>query len=160
MGHDGLDPQSCPLKLKAYMLWLNDEKIISIFQKNPACCYGKRNSNKLNVLHVKKLWFLMWYDVGNDKKVWNLIFSRINSSHDLSLSSKIRNKHLEKQKVKQKVQLKVQQTAHNTRYIIYVVRNTFDDTRLKLAKNQAKANQHLELNFCYLEIICHVIIQK
>ena len=76
-----------------------------------------------------------------------MIFSRINSSHDLPLSSKIRNKYLEKQKVKQKVQLKVQQTAHNTRYIIYVVRNTFDDTRLKLAKNQAKANQHLELNF-------------
>ena len=95
MGHDGLDPQSYPLKLKAYVLWLNDEKIISIFQKNPACCYGKRNSNKLNVLHVKKLWFLMWYDVGNDKKDWNLIFSRINSSHDLSLSSKIRNKHRE-----------------------------------------------------------------
>ena len=143
MGHDGLDPQSYPLKLKAYMLWLNDEKIISIFQKNPACCYGKRNSNKLNVLHVKKLWFLMWYDVGNDKKVWNLIFSRINSSHDLSLSSKIRNKHLEKQKVKQKVQLKLQQTAHNTCYIIHV-RNTLDDTRLKLAKNQVKPNQHLE----------------
>ena len=74
MGHDGLDPQSYPLKLKAYVVWLNDEKIISIFQKNPACCYGKRNSNKLNVLHVKKLWFLMWYDVGNDKKDWNLIF--------------------------------------------------------------------------------------
>lgn len=56
------------LRFYVILMWLTNVKNTSIFQKNHACCLGKKHQ-LFDVPYLMKLLALVWYDMRNDSSL-------------------------------------------------------------------------------------------